>query len=94
MNKAGLIPAPYILKESPILSRKDKNYKQEIKHCETYIDAVEKFYKKNHATQMADVRKGTRYQSIVKRLPKAKNLSKNKTRLITTNKQISTYTGK
>ncbi len=76
MNKTGLVPAPYYFERVAILSRKEKNYRQEIKYCELYIDTVEKFYQKNDATQMADVRKGPTYQSIVKRLQKAMDLMK------------------
>lgn len=74
MDKAGLVPAPYYFERVAILSRKEKNYKQEIFYCEQYIEKVEAFYSKNGAEGVADVRKGPRYQAIVKRLPKAKEL--------------------
>jgi hypothetical protein len=74
MEKAGLVPAPYYFERVGILSRKEKNYQQEVGYCESYINAVEGFYKKYGTKGMADVRKGPRYQAIVKRLPKAKEL--------------------
>lgn len=74
MEKAGLVPAPYYFERVAIFSRKEKNYQQEVSYCESYINAVEGFYKKHRADDMADVRKGFTYQAIVKRLPKAKEL--------------------
>jgi hypothetical protein len=74
MEKAGLVPAPYYFERVAILSRKEKNYQQEVDYCEGYINAVGEFYRKFRARGTADVRKGPRYQAIVKRLPKAKEL--------------------
>ena len=74
MEKAGLVPAPYYFERVAILSRKDKNYQQEVDYCESYIYAVERFYKKHGTKGRADVRKGPRYRTILKRLPKAKEL--------------------
>lgn len=74
MEKACLVPAPYYFERVAILSRKEENYQQEIDYCGSYINTVERFYKKHGTKGMADVRKGPRYQAIVKRLPKAKEL--------------------
>ncbi len=74
MDKAGLVPAPYYFERVAILLRKEKNYEQEIYYCEQYIKKVEAFYSKNGTAGIADVREGPRYQSIVKRLPKAREL--------------------
>jgi len=74
MEKAGLVPAPYYFERVAILSRKMKDYSQEIYYCEQYIEKVEAFYSKNCTDGMADVRKGPRFKAIVKRLPKAKDL--------------------
>ncbi|MCK5721370.1 MAG: hypothetical protein KAI84_02435 [Gammaproteobacteria bacterium] len=74
MEKAGLVPAPYYFERVAILSRKEKNYQQEVDYCKSYINAVERFYKKHGTKGRADVRKGPRYQAIVKRLPNAKEL--------------------
>lgn len=74
MEKAGLVPAPYYFERVAILSRKIKDYKQEIYYCEQYIEKVEAFYSKNGTEGIADVRKGPRFNAIVKRLPKAKEL--------------------
>lgn len=77
MDKAGLVPAPYYFERVAILSRKVKNYQQEIFYCEQYIEKVELFYSKNGTEGAADVRKGPRFKAIVKRLPKAKELAAN-----------------
>lgn len=74
MKQTGLVPAPYYFERVAILSRKEKNYKQEIFYCEQYIEKVEAFYSKYGTKGIADVRKGPRYQAIVKRLPKAREL--------------------
>lgn len=74
MEKSGLVPAPYYFERVAILSRKEKNYRQEIEYCELYINTVENFYKKHGIKNKADVRKGPRFLAIVKRLPKAKEL--------------------
>lgn len=74
MEEAGLVPAPYYFERVAILSRKEKNYQQEIFYCEQYIEKVEAFYSENGTEGIADVRKGPGYQALVKRLPKAKKL--------------------
>jgi len=74
MEKVGLVPAPYYFERVAILSRKQKNYQQEIDYCELYISTLEKFYKELGTKTMADVRKGPRYKAIVERLPKAQEL--------------------
>lgn len=74
MEKAGLVPAPYYFERVAILSRKNKNYRQEIYYCEQYIEKIEAFYSKNGTEGIADVRNGPRFKAIVKRLPKAKEL--------------------
>ena len=74
LEKAGEVPSPFYFERVAILSRKEKNYEQEIFYCEQYIEKVEDFYAKNGTTGYADVRKGPRYKAIVKRLPKAKEL--------------------
>lgn len=74
MELAEQVPAPYYFERVAILSRKEKNYHQEIEFCEKYISAVNGFFKKHDAAMYADVRKGPRYKAIVKRLPKAKAL--------------------
>ena len=45
-EKAGLVPAPYYFERVAILSRKEKDYQQEVAYCEKYIALVEDFYKK------------------------------------------------
>ena len=74
METADLVAAPYYFERVAILSRKIKNYEQEISFCERYMAAVEAYYQRHGIEGMADVRQGPRFQAIVKRLPKAKEL--------------------
>jgi hypothetical protein len=74
MEKAGLVAAPYYFERVAILCRKERNYEQEVAYSEKYIAAVEDYYRRNGTDGIADVRKGPRFQAIVKRLPKAKHL--------------------
>ena len=74
MAVAGIVAAPYYFERVAVLSRKLKDYEQEIHYCELYIHSVEAYYAKHGTANMADVRKGPRYQSILARLPKAKDL--------------------
>lgn len=73
MLKVGLVAAPYYFERVAILSRKEKNYQQEVYYCELYINLVDAYYAEHGTDGIADVRKG-RYKSIKKRLPKAKAL--------------------
>lgn len=72
--KADLVPAPYFFERVAVLSRKDKNYDQEVAYCEKYIRVVEDYYRKNGGKGIADVREGPTYRAIVHRLAKAKDL--------------------
>jgi len=74
METAGIVAAPYYFERIAVLSRKAKNYRQEIHYCETYIRLVENYYAKHDTEGIADVRKGPRFQAIVSRLPKAREL--------------------
>jgi hypothetical protein len=74
MASAGLVSAPFYFERVAILSRKQKNYRQEVEYCERYIQAVEEFYRAAGHEGHADVRKGPRYRAILERLPKAKEL--------------------
>ncbi len=44
MRIAGLAPAPYYFERVAILSRKQKNYAQEIEYCELYLEAIKHLY--------------------------------------------------
>ncbi|MFC1895154.1 hypothetical protein ACFL0Q_00615 [Thermodesulfobacteriota bacterium] len=52
MKKTGLEPAPYYFLRVAILSRKEKNYQQEIDYCERYINAVEQWRRKHSASHI------------------------------------------
>lgn len=68
------VPAPLVFERVAILSRKEKNYPQEIDYCERYIKMTEAFYKKHGTDGLTDVRKGAKHRAIVERLPKARAL--------------------
>lgn len=72
MNKTGLAPAPYYFERVAILSRKAKNYEQEVIYCEKYIEAIEHIYRTQEVDKYTNLR--ARYINIAKRLPKAKEL--------------------
>lgn len=74
MESAGIASAPFYFERVAILSRKQRNYRQEVEYCEQYIQAIEKFYQIIGHEDHADVRRGPRYQAILTRLPKAKEL--------------------
>lgn len=74
MKSSGLVPAPYYFERVAILSRKNKNYTQEIFYCEQYINHVKSYYFDKNENNLADVRKGSRYKAIAKRVAKAKEL--------------------
>ena len=75
MEKTHLhVAAPFYFERVAILSRKEKNYQQEIDYCEKYMKAIEAFYKKHGTEGRADVRQGPCYARIMKRIPKAKEL--------------------
>ena len=74
MEAVGLVASPYYFERVAILSRKGKDYRQEIHYCETYIRLVEDYYAKRGAAGIADVRKGPRFQAILARIPKAREL--------------------
>ncbi len=74
METVGLVAAPYNFERVAVLSRKAKNFRQEIHYCETYIRLVENYYTKQGTEGIADVRKGPRFQAIVARIPKAREL--------------------
>lgn len=73
-------PAQFL--ELSIQFRREKNYEQEVKYCELYIDAIENFYWEKGYEVSADVRKGPTYKTIVNRWEDARILlEKNKTTL-------------
>ena len=74
METVGLVASPYYFERVAILSRKAKNFRQEIHYCETYIRLVEDYYAKRGTEGIADVRKGPRFQAIIARIPKAREL--------------------
>lgn len=65
------VPAPYFFERAAILSRKIKDYQQEIDYCERYLKMTDAFYKKHGAEEVPDVREGAKHRAIVERLPKA-----------------------
>ncbi len=57
MEITGIVPAPFYFERVAILSRKEKNYAQEVSYCEKYIAAVNALYRTNTIENLADVRK-------------------------------------
>lgn len=45
MEKADMVPAPYYFERVAILSRKEKNYEQEIFYCAQYLRYPQKLYR-------------------------------------------------
>lgn len=74
LAQADLVPAPYYFERVAILSRKAKDYGQEVAYCEKYIRVVEDYYRRNTGRGIADVRDGPTYRAIVHRLVKARDL--------------------
>lgn len=73
-RKTGLRPAPYYFERVAILSRKEKNYAQEIEYCEKYIEALQDFHRKHGLQDYDGTKMGGRDQAIWNRLLKAKQL--------------------
>ena len=74
MEAVGLVASPYYFERVAVLSRKERNFRQEIHYCETYIRLVEDYYAKRGTEGIADVRRGPRFRAIVARIPKAREL--------------------
>jgi hypothetical protein len=74
MHKAGIVAAPYYFERAAILLRKAKEYKREVELCERYMREVDAYYQRPGAREAADVRKGSRFGSIVARVAKARQL--------------------
>ncbi len=74
MESAGLVAAPYYFERVAILSRKAKNYRQELYYCEEYVRLVEEYYDNYGTDGLADVRKGPSFKAIAARIPKARKL--------------------
>jgi hypothetical protein len=75
MERAKTAAAPYYFERVAILLRKNKRYADEVRVCERYIAAVDNFYEDQDLSAIADIRRGPRFQAIVKRLPKARSLN-------------------
>lgn len=74
MKEKNEVPAIFYFERVAILSKKEKNYEQEVKYCEDYIKALDEFYENNKDSSESDVRKTAKYHSLVKRMEKAKDL--------------------
>lgn len=74
MRTLGLPPAPYYFERVAILARKSNDLEFEISFLQRFIHEAESFYAGKQSGTIADIRKGPRYQAIVKRLKKAKSL--------------------
>jgi len=73
----GDSPAPYYFLLVAILSRKQKNYAQEVQYCEHYLDLVRECYKRDDMpleTALKERRLNATDSTIYERLPKAREL--------------------
>lgn len=61
MSKASIVAAPYY-------------FEREVELCERYVREVNAHYQRTTTKEVANVRKGPRYEAIVARVPKAKKL--------------------
>lgn len=73
----GDVPAPYYFWRVAVLSRKQKNYAQEVKYCELYLDLLRETYKRDDMpfeTALKERVLSSRMCDIYERLPKARAL--------------------
>lgn len=86
MAATGMAAAPFYFKRAAILAKKQKNYALEVKICELLITAYDIYmeaYKYHEIIPPLNIKAGSSYQEIVKRLPKAKaNLKKQSEKLL------------
>jgi hypothetical protein len=70
----GWAPAPFYFERVAILSRKAKNFAQEVEFCGIYLAAVEEFYKKGGVRRDRGVAMGPTHTAIQSRVVKARQL--------------------
>jgi hypothetical protein len=76
-RKTGNVPAPYYFWRVAVLSRKQKDYAQEVKYCELYLDLLSKCYERDDMpleTALKERQLSATDSSIYERLPKAREL--------------------
>lgn len=76
-RKTGDCPAPYYFLRVAVLSRKQKDYAQEVKYCQLYLDLLREGYTRDDMSFEAALEKRVLSASmcdIYERLPKAKAL--------------------
>ncbi|MCL2790983.1 MAG: hypothetical protein FWD79_10120 [Desulfobulbus sp.] len=75
MASTGAAAAPFYFARAAILAKKEKNYELEVKICQLLITAYRIYsaaHRENGVKSPINVRAGTSYENIVKRLPVAK----------------------
>lgn len=70
----GEVPAPYYFERVAILSRKARDYRQEVEYCELYLSVVDECHARHGITGEVGMKAGPRYKAIKSRLPKAHEL--------------------
>jgi sporulation protein YlmC with PRC-barrel domain len=75
-EETGSLPDPFCFERVAILSRKNKDYQQEVDYCEKYIGAVES-YSNNGNKKVSEEEIQSKLSDILKRLPRAKELLAN-----------------
>lgn len=69
-----IAPAPYWFERVAVLSRKSKNYAQEIVYCEAYLQAVSELYTGGRINHATGVVMGPTHLAIENRLAQARRL--------------------
>ena len=73
---SGIMPSPKYFEQVAILSRKEKNYQNEIAICEMYIELINQYAAKNNITETeATYQVRPKCAPFVKRLQNAKTFS-------------------
>lgn len=74
-KKDNTPPGSVYFERVAILSRKEKNYKQEIDYCKKYIKSVDNFFIKKHGYTIGNVPEDNKFKAtMVKRLARAEEL--------------------
>lgn len=74
MNVIGQVAAPFYFERAAILARKRKEYELEVEIIESYHCELNRFYRLNNLVVGSGVMAGPRFNAILSRLKKAKQL--------------------
>lgn len=68
-RQTAFVPAPYYFERVAVLSRKQKDFRQEVEYCTRYVQLVAEYYRLSGTPSDRGVKLGPRYKGIVARLP-------------------------